>query len=248
METGQAHLLKGLTAALLLFSVPAQSAVLDFDDSSLFVHGTVVDSQYQPLVTISAVNFGGPDLAVIFDTSRSDTRDPDLEAPFRTLTSDAMFYPRNVLIIQEHNYRGNCNDGTCNKPDDEAGQPAGYFSFDFANPIELISLDFFDIEAGENGSSANNRIVLYDASDALITGMDVAYRTPYTGGDNLWKQLLFDSTTDPELLGIGRMDIYMAGSGAIDNLVYNVVPVPASLWLFGTALLGFIGYSRSRMI
>jgi len=248
MEMGQPSLHKGLAAALLLFSVPAQSAVLDFEDGSLFAHGTVVGSQYQPLVTISAVNYSGPDLAVIFDTSQSDTRDPDLEAPFTTLSSDTEFHPGNVLIIQEHNYRGNCDDGTCNQPDDEGGRPAGYFSFDFSSAIQLISLDFFDIETAEDNASMNNRIVLFDAADAEITTMNIDYHTPYTGGDNLWKQLLFDSATDPELLSIGRIDVYMGGSGAIDNLTYNVVPIPASLWLFGSALLGFIGYSRRRMI
>ena len=248
MEMGQSSPLQGLAAALLLISAQAQSAVLDFEDPVLFQHGTVVDSQYQPLVAISAVNFSGPDLAVVFDTSRSYTADPDLEAPFTTLSSDTAYYPGNVLIIQEHNYRGNCDDGTCNKPDDEGDRPAGYFSFDFNGAIELISLDFFDIETAEDGSSASNRIVFYDAADAEITTMDIPYHTPYTGGDNLWKQLLFDSVTDPELRSIGRIDVYMAGSGAIDNLAFNVVPIPASLWLFGTALLGFIGYSRRRMI
>ena len=32
----------------------------------------------------------------------------------------------------------------------------------------------------------------------------------------------------------------------LDNLVLNPVPVPAAAWLFGSALLGFFGFSRRK--
>ena len=49
------------------------------------------------------------------------------------------------------------------------------------------------------------------------------------------------------LVDTGSIDL---GSSAesIDNLSFNVVPVPAAAWLFGTALIGFVGYSRRRKI
>ena len=35
----------------------------------------------------------------------------------------------------------------------------------------------------------------------------------------------------------------------IDDIRFGrVVPIPAAVWLFGTALIGFIGYSRRRVI
>ena len=34
----------------------------------------------------------------------------------------------------------------------------------------------------------------------------------------------------------------------IDNLQFSAVPLPAAIWLFGTALLGFIGLSRRIII
>ncbi len=39
-----------------------------------------------------------------------------------------------------------------------------------------------------------------------------------------------------------------AGSKIIDNLVYSAVSVPASAWIFGTALIGFIGLSRRTSV
>ena len=41
------------------------------------------------------------------------------------------------------------------------------------------------------------------------------------------------------------------GGGSISNVaIYGVspIPVPAAFWLFGTALIGFIGYSRRRSV
>jgi hypothetical protein len=34
----------------------------------------------------------------------------------------------------------------------------------------------------------------------------------------------------------------------IDNLQFSAVPVPAAFWLFGAALLGFIGFSRKTTV
>ncbi|MGI9319103.1 MAG: VPLPA-CTERM sorting domain-containing protein [bacterium] len=47
----------------------------------------------------------------------------------------------------------------------------------------------------------------------------------------------------------------MDGTGAringiafVDTGSINPVPVPAAVWLFGTALIGFIGVSRRRKV
>jgi hypothetical protein len=228
-----------LVLVTMLFIAPvAQANVLTFDEPA-FVHGTVVNSQYAPLVTISAQNVGGgPNLAVAFNSTLSNTQDPDLEGTFDSnngALADA-FDPGNILIIQEND--SGCGDGTCNSPDDEGDRPAGIISFQFTRAIELLSLDFFDVETAEDGATANNRIRLYDTANTEVFAN--TYYTPDTGGDNMWDQVLFGQG----LMGIGRIEVYMGGSGAIDNLVYNVVPVPAAIWLFGTALLGFIGFSR----
>ena len=240
--------IKGIILSLLVAVPAAQAAVLTFDEPG-FVHGTVIDNEYEPLVTISANNTGGgAHLAVAFDSSLSNTLDGDLEAPFFQTQADLTnglnpFNPGNILIIQENN--SGCGDGICDTPDDEGSRPAGKITFAFTQAIELLSLDFFDIETAEDGSKLTNRIDVWDFDTNVAT--TVAY-TPDTGGDNLWAQVLFDSTTHPELLNIGQIDVYFGGSGALDNLTYSVVPVPAAFWLFGTALIGFIGYSRRRSV
>ena len=64
---------------------------------------------------------------------------------------------------------------------------------------------------------------------------------------NLWDQVVFGGANQG-LAGIKRVDVYFGGSGALDNLTYSVVPVPAAVWLFGTALFGFIGFSRRTSV
>ena len=43
---------------------------------------------------------------------------------------------------------------------------------------------------------------------------------------------------------------YMSGDEPLfkTDLAIGVIPVPAGIWLFGTALVGFVGYSRRRKI
>ena len=49
-----------------------------------------------------------------------------------------------------------------------------------------------------------------------------------------------------------QVDIGNVGGGFffynVDDIVIGAVPVPAAFWLFGTALAGFIGYSRRRTV
>lgn len=244
--------IKALLAALLLATPAAQAVILDFEDfgGTNFQHGTVVNSQYDSAafgnVTISAVNIGGgPDLAVAFDTSLSGTQDPDLEAPFSSSNPELsdIYRPGNVLIIQENSI--GCDDGTCNSPDDEGTRPAGSLRFDFQQAVEILSLDFFDIEnfAGndEDSGQPGTEIRFFDdMANELFAG---SYFVPGTGGDNTWDRLSFAGVT-----GVYSMQVNLYGSGAIDRLEYNVVPIPASVWLFGSALLGFIGFARRTSI
>ena len=78
-------------------------------------------------------------------------------------------------------------------------------------------------------------------------------------GTQGWTTRSFDLTTllkdhEDELLtlaftiNIPPNSTLEAGFG-LDNVAVNaVVPVPAAVWLFGTALIGFIGYSRRRNV
>ena len=244
-------IVKTLLLSLLLATPAARAVILDFEDfgTTDFQHGTVVNSQYSG-VTISAVNLGAggtnpdgtliPNLAVVFDSRLNPTRDPDLQDPFSG-PLDSAFRPGNILIIQENDF-GCFDDGICNRPDDEGTRPSGALIFEFDDPVELTSLDFFDIENFPNNDedSGLTQIRFLDQFDnELFTSVDI----PGTGGDRTWDRLFFTGIS-----GIRKLEVNLYGSGAIDRLDYSVVPLPASAWLFGSALLGFIGYSRRRII
>ena len=96
------------------------------------------------------------------------TRDPNLEGTFdsNNVAQADNFDPGNILIIQEKNVGS--SDSTCDRPDDEGNRPAGIINFQFNRTIELLSLDFFDIETAEDGSTLNNRIRLYDTTKTEI--------------------------------------------------------------------------------
>ena len=69
-------------------------------------------------------------------------------------------------------------------------------------------------------------------------------------------QYIFDiSEWDPIEEWDGIMPIVLSGfwvdpyPGAISHVaIYGVVPLPATFWLFGTALIGFVGFSRRRSV
>lgn len=252
----------GIFLSLLLAMPAARAVVLTFDDISAS-EGTIINSQYNSSafgnVTISADNsrFSGlnnPDLrdrAVVFDST--DNTPPAGVTDYDFDLVDPIGGPNdlgNVLIIQENtNGCTQATDTVCSDPDDEGRQPAGFFSFQFGQAIDLLSLDLIDVEAAENGTGPNNRIEVWqfgvtpDGTNGTIVG-----HTPNLG-NNVWGQVawLFD-TSNPELRNLGRIDVYMGGSGALDNLEYSVVPVPAAFWLFGTALIGFICFSRRTSV
>ena len=64
-----------------------------------------------------------------------------------------------------------------------------------------------------------------------------------TAGDNMLAQFLFGVD------GVKRIELNMGGSGAISNITFTAaempsVPVPAAMWLFGSGLIGLVGFAR----
>jgi len=209
----------------------AFAAVIDFEG---FDSGTIIDNEYANVV-IAAENFNNDelDVAVIFDSGNVTGADFDLGAPF--WRGEEAKDPGNILIIQEG---GPCSETICEEADDEGGRGAGKFFIEFDELITLQSIDFFDIEEPESMGT----IKLFDGDGKVLPDM---FAVPNTGGDNTWDSVIFDVD------GVKRIEIYMGGSGAIDNITYStppvtVVPVPAAGWLFGSAL-GLLGWTRRRM-
>lgn len=220
-------------ACLSLSTLAQASNILDFEG---FANGQIIDDEYVSSqgVTIRGFNVdrGVDNMAVIFDTDLSNTADPDLEAPFFDKIGHGLgsINPGNVLIIHEHPSECNWTVGSCGpNPDDEGSQPAGYFDLVFDREVTLNSIDFFDVEYGENGNSYRNKITV------LGSGTYDPFYTPWTDGDNGWTRLDFN------LVGVTSLRIKVHGSGAIDNINFTDVSVPAppviSLLALGLASL-----------
>jgi len=221
------------------FSPLTNADVINFDNLAT---GTIVDDEYSTVVSISVNNkrAGAPDLGVVFDTTNYTGGDSDLAGPFDS-NNDALadgFEAFNVLIIQENSAGCDIVIGICDEPDDEGSRPAGTFFFTFEKLVTLESIDFFDVETTENGETENNAIKLFDAANNEI--LPGEFYTPDTGGDNMWDQVFFGVD------GVKRIELNMGGSGAIDNIRFTVVPIPAAAWLFGSGLIGLAGLARRK--
>lgn len=76
-------------------------------------------------------------------------------------------------------------------------------------------------------------------------GIPGPWASPQSGVDIL----LNDAQESNLLAGLWYVNVHTAnfGGGEIRGQVdVNVVPVPAAAWLFGTALIAFVGFSRRR--
>ena len=219
----------------------ASATTISFDGLD---NGTIVDDEY---FTDYGITFNGynvdkdeNNLAVVFDSSLSNTQDSDLESPFTNINDPSLgtSNPGNILVIHEN--PSSCDALTCTDPDDEGSRPAGTFTIDFSEAVTLNSIDFFDIELEE--ASVSNAINLFDINGDEIS--EDTFYTPSTGGNNTWDRLLFD------IVGVYSIEINLNGSGAISNLDFDYVtvsvPEPSTIAIFGLALLGFAGASRRK--
>ena len=171
------------------------------------------------------------DLAVIFDSTLTSTQDVDLEDPFTSNFGDdpgSGSSPGNILIIQELPLV-NCTQISCD-PDDEADRPNGQFIFVFTDPVAILSIDVFDVEESENDPTD---ILFYDENDQFLSQFsndDVLTTQAMVEGDNKWRQI------DLNAIRVKTMIIEWPGSGAIDNIVYDVPVggkiIPTSVSLF----------------
>ena len=120
--------------------------------------------------------------------------------------------------------------------------------FTFSTDIKDLQLYAVDIEIGTVTEVFEARV--YDAGDNLLhtitlTGGDpgtgdgllalVDFSTGFTGSGSI-RKLEFEAITSPSTLP----------GYAVDDLSYSVIPVPAAVWLFGSGLLGLIGFVRRK--
>ncbi len=249
----------GLTAGLFVSHAQAGISVLDFNS---FANGQIIDNEYADDygVQISSVNYKGSKKDVIgrqvaFDTLKSNTRDPDLEFnntrnDYNDLSSSYQYTalslpgyqgqtnPGNVLILQE-NKRG-CGDGVCDRPDDEGTRAAGYFEFTFNSLVDILNIDFFDVEDQAGQDSKFFAIQFFDTDNNEI------HKNNYvpTMGDGQFVRQAFSGID-----GVKRLVLNMPGSGAIDNLAFRAteeVPAPVALLILALGLAFTIRHKLKR--
>ncbi len=238
-----------LATALLAGTAPVDALAIDFEE---FGHGEVVGR------VVAADNFNRSfDYAVAFDTNAADTADPDLErgggwsvgnlAPSTDLG--------NILILQENDT--GCASGTCSSPDDEGERPAGTFAFRLGDGevASFFSFDLIDVEVEEGaatreggsitfflegfafpGGPVPHTAASFSFADFLSLGQGVVY------GDHSANHV--ELTLNP----FNAFQIRMGGSGGIDNLFANGVPIPeptpGALLVLG--LIGLAASTRRR--
>lgn len=236
----------------------AEAESITFDD---LVHGEIVHTQYQAShgLTIAAENYWKSfDLAVAFDTNRSQTRDPDLENPWDrgNLPADADL--GHALIIQENN--NGIGDGVANKPDDEGRRPAGYFTFDFDRQLSSFGFSLIDVE-GVDEYNGGYFLSIFDGQQQ-VAQIDFADLVTRHGADPVRQAVydMYDGSNRPEfgnnsanqvlpltsgMLGgtFDRVVIGLGGSGAIGDINFTAVPSPSAVGI-GLVLLTAAGLRR----
>lgn len=239
-----------IAATCLSLATPAYSyTLIDFQDSGL-EHGEIIGSQYSSLgLTISAINRGGgPDLAILFDSTKNQTRDPDLEDPWSVGNIPTNEVLGNVLIIAENDTDSD-GDGLIDNPDDEGSRPAGTIFFEFDFDITGFGFDLLDVEGSvEYGDDSGYFATFYsDATEIGHIGFgDLLADLTIVYGDNSANRI---SPITADYLGIdsfNRVEINFGGSAAIDNIQFAAVPEPSTIILFGFGLLGTVAACRSR--
>ena len=114
-----------------------------------------------------------------------------------------------LLVIAE-NLDDADGDGIVDDPDDADEENETFvLRFEAIGPVRIHSMMIMDVESVEMASSVN----LYDADDNLITTVDL----PQTGDNGVAKQAV-------DVGGVLRMVVNIHGSGAIDNIVFEVEP------------------------
>ncbi|MDA0323255.1 MAG: hypothetical protein O2923_11150 [Verrucomicrobia bacterium] len=215
-----------IAATLFALSHRAHAEILDL---SSFGHGQIITNVVTSngTIVISAQNLGGgPDLAVIFSTTNTGTRDPDIEGPPSGFWNGGNIPSNQVLgnaIILEEQSTDTDADGFIDtpftEPDDEAG--GGLIFFDL--PTNALEASFFwvDYEA-----SVNNFIHFSDGvntNSIEFTEFSNTNSPFFTAGvveaDNAANEFVPLNVADlTNLTFFTRFWFELDGSGAINNV------------------------------
>jgi len=225
-----------VAAAVSLSAGMAQAAnvVVDF---SQFTENEVLSGNTYNFggvnITISTSDFNSKATgdALICNTSGGlctiNANDPDLASPFKNvndLNAPGVDFG-NALILQE---KASADGTPDNGPDDVYN--GGKITFTFDRIVDLTRI--FILDGGDNGDGTK---LLLD--NVLVAGVP----NGFGGGDNQYEVFDFGDNAFAQSLTVD-----FAGSGAVGQFGFSIVPVPASLPLLLTGLGAFAWVARRR--
>ncbi|WP_206171452.1 VPLPA-CTERM sorting domain-containing protein [Thiorhodococcus mannitoliphagus] len=223
----------GLAVLLLMGAGSVAAATINFNFSGLnensYVSDVTVGGVTMSVTGTQSSTGSGSNVARIYDTKAGHTTDPDLNygsSGFTNLNTGITGVDLgNVLIIDEN--------GLGTTSDDN--QNGGKFSLSFSQPLSLESLDVVDSDSGKV------TIKLFDANDNLLGSF-----SNLLNGDTNRPVNLFETIRLSGMSPVTKLEVVSTTSFAIDNIKGSAVPIPAAVWLFGSALLGLAGVGYRR--
>jgi hypothetical protein len=115
-----------------------------------------------------------------------------------------------------------------------AGSPTGdSWILDFTLDRAYAGVYFELTDAAERGDA----FISFNGID------DILIASEGSGGLNT---IFFGIFPDHPFQSFSLINTGFADGWGIDNMILSPVPVPAAVWLFGTALIGLVGFSKRR--
>lgn len=257
--TRSSFALAGALAALGVFAplpgtAPAASATtITFNG---YQTGRHINDDYQGsgVSMISADNYraGGPEIAILFDSNRTGTPDPDLEYRGAWSAGNIRFESLGKFLIVAENVRDTSpNDGFVDNPDDEAA--GGTLRMKFATPKTSLGFDLIDVEL----TPELDRVEFLLAGVPLksITFDQFAKPGPFFEPGVVYADRSANRISEMTIAELGIVPFdevrwYMPECAAIDNVVFNFnnafIPEPGTAALLLGALAPALVARRRR--
>jgi hypothetical protein len=221
--------------------------------------GEIIKSQYASSpyqVTISAINYvpSHPSLAVIFDSNKYQTYDPDLLYPWTK--GNLVGKKLNELLVVANNKIDANGDGLIDNPNDEGGTPpAGELSFKFKNSIKTFGIDIVDM--GDYPDEINKSYISFKKGTTVkklyfsefTNPASVFFDPTIVWGDHSANRIRWITSTKLGIANFTEVRVHLHDSAAIDNVAFCTglppeIPEPATLSLLATS--AFLSGRRRR--
>lgn len=234
-------------------------------DLNSYAHGEIVNGKNLGGITVSGDNFHNTaDHVVVFDTTKTGTRDSDLQGAngnggkwSRGNLKGENNIIGNILILQEmdRNFAGytDASKTAVKRPDDEGRRSGGtspgagelYFSFD--KPIDSFGFTLIDVEkTGEFNRETGFFATFYGGGQStkvsfadLIDEDSVFYDPTITFGDNSANRVAALKAPQLGMKRIERVTINLGGSGGVGDVRVTGVPTPTAA-IAGLAIMGVL--------